>query len=173
MNPFRYGEIVTKSDFCARPVLGKRLRGYLESGTMRSSWGNAGPERRHWWWNRPVGCVDYDCCMPNSGRSRALTTSPLGTQRVSLERANSSDTGNTGDSRNPTPGRQGTCLQHWVWLNVSNMLARGLAAHCWASATCPSELAGAVGRYGWDCVLLTASLTRHQLAWRLNLDIKT
>jgi AAA+ ATPase superfamily predicted ATPase len=31
MNPFRYGEIVTKSDFCARPALAKRLRGYLES----------------------------------------------------------------------------------------------------------------------------------------------
>jgi hypothetical protein len=32
MNPFRYGEVVTKSDFCARPALAKRLRGYLESG---------------------------------------------------------------------------------------------------------------------------------------------
>ena len=32
MNPFRYGEVVTKSDFCARPTLVKRLRGHLESG---------------------------------------------------------------------------------------------------------------------------------------------
>ncbi len=32
MNPFRYGEDVTKSDFCARPTHVKRLRGYLESG---------------------------------------------------------------------------------------------------------------------------------------------
>lgn len=32
MNPFRYGEVVTKSDFCARPELVKRLRSHLEAG---------------------------------------------------------------------------------------------------------------------------------------------
>ena len=32
MNPFRYGEVVTKSDFCARPELIKRLRSHLEAG---------------------------------------------------------------------------------------------------------------------------------------------
>jgi len=32
MNPFRYGEVVTKADFCARPTLVKRLRDYLEAG---------------------------------------------------------------------------------------------------------------------------------------------
>jgi len=32
MNPFRYGEVVTKSNFCARPTLVKRLCSYFESG---------------------------------------------------------------------------------------------------------------------------------------------
>jgi hypothetical protein len=32
MNPFRYGEVVTKGEFCSRPDLVRRLRGYLEGG---------------------------------------------------------------------------------------------------------------------------------------------
>ena len=31
-NPFRFGEVVTKAEFCARPDLVERLRGYIDGG---------------------------------------------------------------------------------------------------------------------------------------------
>jgi hypothetical protein len=32
MNPFRYGQVVSKKDFCPRPVLSRQLSGFLKSG---------------------------------------------------------------------------------------------------------------------------------------------